>query len=348
MNAAVPSLLNWDSLEHAFGAPVLDAVFKQQPQDFHVDEVLGFEPDGAGEHLLLQVEKTGLTTFEAQALLARHYNAAVRDTAFSGMKDKQGVTRQWFSVPARAAAAPAAPPEHAQLRVLRAERNSRKLRRGAHRANRFRIVLRAPSGDVAAARERLQLLAQHGVPNYFGVQRFGHAEGNVPQALAWFRGALQPARAQRSLLLSAARSYLFNVHLSARVRAQTWHTAIPGDVMALAGSASTFAASRASAEELAQRLAEFDIHVTGPLWGKGPLAVSDDALHGESRLAEMYPDLCAGLEAHGLEQERRPLRAEVAGLHAEFAPDALVLEFSLARGAYATSVLRELIHLERA
>lgn len=342
MNAAVPTYPAWDSLERAFGAPPLHAVFKHQPADFFVDEIPGFEPDGRGEHLMLHVEKTGLTTFEAQAVLARHFGVALRDTAFAGMKDRQGVTRQWFSVPARRDVDPHAL-QHPGMTLLHCARNSRKLRRGSHKGNRFRIVLRNAAGDRAATLERIATIAARGVPNYFGAQRFGRGEANVPAAVAWFRGETSPARPQRSLLLSAARSFLFNTCLSRRVRDGSWQCWIDGDVMALAGSASTFASARASADELTRRLDAFDIHPTGPLWGKGEPATSGEALARESMLAVEFPELCNGLALHGLEHERRPLRLQVNGLQAQFDGDACVLEFSLARGAYATSVLRELL-----
>jgi tRNA pseudouridine13 synthase len=317
--------MTWDTLAHAFG----------------------FEPDGSGEHLLVHIEKTGLTTFDAQSILARHFRVALRDTAFAGMKDKQGITRQWFSVPARKDAA-AETLQHPALRVLHSARNSRKLRRGVHKANSFRIVLRNVTGDTAAALERVRELSLRGVPNYFGAQRFGRDEANVPAALSWFRGDTTPSRTERSLLLSAARSYLFNALLSSRVRAGTWDSWIDGDLMALAGSASTFASARATAEDLRRRLAEMDIHATGPLWGRGDLPVTGAALAQEAALAEQYPALCAGLALHGLEQERRPLRTQIHALQANFDNGNLVLEFSLGRGAYATAVLRELVNLESA
>lgn len=346
MNTAVSALVKWNALERAFGAPVLRAGFKLEPADFQVNEQLGFEPDGSGEHLLVAIEKTGLTTFEAQAILAQHFRVPLRDTAFAGMKDKQGITRQWFSVPVGKDALAAESLQHPQLRVLHSARNSRKLRRGSHKGNSFRIVLRHPAGDEAAVHARVRLLAERGVPNYFGVQRFGRNEHNVPAALAWFRGEAAPARQQRGLFLSAARSYLFNIQLSRRVRDRTWDTWLAGDLMALAGSASTFACSRATPDELRRRLGEFDIHATGPLWGKGQPAVTSEALLQESALEGQYPELCAGLVAQGLEQERRPLRAQVQQLQANFTAEGLILEFSLARGAYATSVLRELVDME--
>jgi tRNA pseudouridine13 synthase len=264
------------------------------------------------------------------------------------MKDRQGITRQWFSVPARKDSPAAAALQHPRLRVLRSARNSRKLRRGVHKGNRFRIVLRDALGDRDAVVQRVRELSLRGVPNYFGAQRFGHGEANVPAALTWFRGETSPTRTERSLLLSAARSYLFNVQLSSRVRDGSWDNWIDGDVMALAGSASTFASAKATPEELRGRLEEMDIHATGPLWGRGELPVTGTALLQERSLAEQFPALCAGLAAHGLEQERRPLRTPVNDLQARFEGADLVLAFSLGRGAYATSVLRELVHLESA
>lgn len=346
MNSISTPLPQWKALERAFGEPALRVAFKQQLADFRVEEQLGFEADGAGQHLLLFIEKTGLTTFDAQDILARHFRVPLRDTAFAGMKDKMGITRQWFSVPLGAGADIPADIDHPQLRVLHSMRNSRKLRRGSHRGNDFHIVLRNPVGDRDSLVQRAHLIAERGVPNYFGAQRFGRNENNVPEALAWFRGETTPMRQQRSLLLSATRSYLFNALLSRRVQQGSWNAWIAGDLMALAGSASSFACSRATPEDLQRRLAEFDIHATGALWGRGEPPVTEDALVLERDLAEHYPELCAGLVMHGLEQERRPLRAEVKNLQVRIAGDEAVVEFSLARGTYATSVLRELVHME--
>lgn len=337
---------SWKTLHHAWGSPLLTATFKGQPEDFYVEEELGFEPDGAGEHLFLNIEKRGLSTFEAQSLLARHFRVPAKDIAYAGMKDKQGITRQWFSVHVRKEATPDTDLQHPQLRILRAERNSRKLRRGTHSGNRFRIVLRNPVGDRDACLARLQTVAAGGVPNYFGGQRFGRREDNTERALQWFRGETSPGRQERSLILSAARSYLFNAVLAERVGGGNWNSSLEGDVMALAGTGSTFAAERATAEELETRLQTLDIHPTGPMWGRGLPAAKGAALVLETRIISQYPELSAGLEAQGLVQERRPLRLVVANLQGSFSADALIIEFSLGRGAYATAVLREVVTTE--
>lgn len=344
-SAAKPDM-TMTALAHVFGGPVMTAAFKQQPADFLVTEVLGFEPDGSGEHLCVEIEKSGLTTFEAQALLARHFGVPLRDTAFAGMKDRQGITRQWFSLRLTRAPDRSDSFSHPRMRLLRSVRNSRKLRRGCHQGNRFRILLREPTGARDEILQRLADIAARGVPNYFGEQRFGRYGDNVEQALAWFAGGPVPARELRSLYLSAARSYLFNACLSTRVSTGSWDQCLDGEELVLAGSASHFPAARASADELQERLQRFDIHPSGPLWGKGENPVSGAVLALETALATAHPELCTGLVTHGLVQERRALRLQVAQLGGEFVPEGLLLDFALDKGSYATTVLRELATTE--
>ena len=63
----------------------------------------------------------------------------------------------------------------------------------------------------------------------------------------------------------------------------------------------------------------------------------------EAEVAAHEPELCAGLEREGLRQERRPLRLPVQDLQGAWTDDdTLELAFTLARGGYATSVLREI------
>ncbi len=159
-----------------------------------------------------------------------------------------------------------------------------------------------------------------------------------------FQGRRIKDRNTRSLYLSAARSWLFNALLAERVRAGNWNHAIPGDAMLLAGSNSYFVAEAGDAE-IEPRLAAFDIHPSGPLWGRGTLATAGQALELERRLPVAHPVLCRGLEKAGLDQARRALRLVVPDLESELdtAAATLILDFSLPPGSYATTVLRELI-----
>lgn len=328
----------------AHGDAVLSAGIRSTPDDFFVEELPGFEPSGAGEHLLLTIEKRGMNTVFAAKRLAQWARVPEMSVSYAGLKDRHAVTRQRFSVHLPKKQAPdIAALESDELRVLEHTWHSRKLPRGALAGNRFVLVLRDVEGDREAIGQRLQSIAERGVPNYFGEQRFGRGGDNVAQALAMFAGR-RVRREERTLLLSAARSELFNRVLAARVHAGNWDSALEGEVWSLAGSRSVFGPEPFT-DELARRLAEFDIHPSGPLWGRGELrsraAVAElevQALTADDALA-----LRAGLESAGLEQERRALRLRPADPCWHWLDDSsLQLSFSLPPGAYATVVLAEL------
>lgn len=331
-------------LPRAHGEAVLSAAIRTTPEDFLVEELPGFEPSGSGEHLLLTVEKRGMNTAFAAKRLAQWARVPEMAVSYAGLKDRHAVTRQRFSVHLPRKIAPdLAALEASDFRVLEHAWHSRKLPRGALAGNRFVLVLRGVQAEREAIERRLQSIARHGVPNYFGEQRFGRKGDNVAQALAMFAGR-RVRREERTLLLSAARSELFNRVLAARVRAGSWNVGLDGEVWSLDGSRSVFGPEPYS-EELARRLAAFDIHPSGPLWGRGELRSRGEAAAVELR--ELAGDdalaLRAGLEAAGLEQERRPLRLRPGDLTWRWpADDALELVFTLPPGAYATVVLAEL------
>ncbi|MBL8296898.1 MAG: tRNA pseudouridine(13) synthase TruD [Rhodanobacteraceae bacterium] len=328
-------------LPYAFGVPPLRARLRMQPEDFFVDEDLGFEPDGSGEHVFVRVEKRAANTEWVAKQIARFAGVAPEAVSYAGLKDRHAVTRQTYSV---------ALPVKRDLawdtllsddfRVLDAQRHGRKLRRGALKRNRFRIVLREVAGDRAAAEARLQLIAVRGVPNYFGEQRFGRDGSNAARAQAMFDGRRLP-RHERSLLLSAARAQIFNAVLATRVQRGDWDQAMAGDVWMLDGSHSIFGPEVITAE-LESRLAIGDVHATGPLWGCGSLRSTGVAAELEVAAADMYSALARGLEAAGLNQERRSLRLRVQELGFAWDGDTLVVSFALPAGCYATTLLREL------
>jgi tRNA pseudouridine13 synthase len=329
-------------IESAFahGGPPLQGFLRASAEDFEVEEVLGFEPEGSGEHAFVLIEKRHANTEWVARQLAQAAAVSLMSVGFSGLKDRHAVTRQTFSVhlPGREG------PDWTALgiegvRVLSASRHSRKLKRGVHRANHFRIRLTRVTGNRAAADKRLGLIAKHGVPNYFGEQRFGREGGNLVSARSLFSGA-RMGRSERSFALSAARSHLFNCVLSERVDGNSWNQALDGEVWMLGGTHSIFGPQPLD-EELLQRLNRFDIDPTGPLWGQGELRSSGMVAEIEHRIAA-ESGFAAGLEAADLRQERRSLRVRPAGFLANWeSDDSLLLEFSLPSGCFATSVVRE-------
>lgn len=330
----------------AHGAPVARAVLKASAEDFQVDEVLDIPLSGSGEHLWLWVEKRELNTEEAARRLARAAGVPLRTVSYAGLKDRQALTRQWFSLHLPGKADPVLDAaEDDQLRILQRTRHGRKLQRGAHSANGFTLRLTGLQGDHAALDARLQRIAAEGVPNYFGLQRFGFRGGNLHDARSFAeRGELPVPRNQRSRLLSTARSYLFNRVLAERVAAGTWDRAQVGDLLAFTDSRSFFMAGEAECVD--PRLAELDLHPTGPLWGQGASPAGGIAQGLEQALAGAEPALAAWLANAGLEQERRILRLPIGRLTWHYPGlDVLQLEFVLPAGCFATVMVRELVEL---
>ena len=339
------------ALARAHGAPPVTGVLRREPDDFRVDEELGFEPEGSGPHHWLLVRKTGCTTAYAARVLAARYGVPVRDVGFSGLKDRHAETTQWFTVPDRGSVGdpPADPGEVADgVRIVRAVRGRRKLRRGAHAGNRFAIAVRGVEGDRRAFADRVVRVARAGVPSYFGPQRFGRDGGNVAAAAGMLRGeAKPPGRLARGLYLSAGRSLLFNRVLHRRVEAGAWNTYLPGDAVVIAGRRRALApgASPREGGPASDWVAAVRAHPTGPLWGRGARdGVAGEALALESAALAGCEGWQAGLEAAGLAADRRALRIVPSDLEWEGTADGgLVVRFSLPRGAYATAVLRELV-----
>lgn len=324
----------------------IKGVFKQQPEDFRVDEVLGFEPTGRGEHLLLEVEKRGMNTRDAARRIARLLSLPEKQVGYCGLKDRHGVTRQWFSAPFPGQGLPDRElVADDRFRVVTVARHHRKLRRGAHRGNRFEIRIRDVTGSRDLADSRLRETAANGVPNFFGPQRFGSS--NLAQADQLFRGGLaRLTRIGRGLLISAARSAIFNEVLDRRVRERSWNTLCPGEAAVLDGSSSYFRIGDVD-DELRRRCAELDVHPSGPLYGAGENPASGQVGRLEAAVFEAFPLRCEGLRRCGLRMERRALRLRVSGLAWEWLDaDGLLLKFDLPRGGYATSVLQHLGQVE--
>jgi tRNA pseudouridine13 synthase len=333
------------SMAYAWGKPAARGRMRQHPEDFQVTEIPLLEPDGAGEHVWLWIRKRNENTLDVAGQLAEFAGVHPRQVSFAGLKDRNAVTEQWFSVQLPGRDEPCWEDLNADtLTVLRHARHSRKLRRGALKGNTFRITLRAMEGAPGALEQRLAVIAREGVPNYFGVQRFGRDGSNLQTAARLFGNPkLRLSRNKRSLALSAARALLFNQVLSARVDAGNWNLPLAGDAMQLHGSHSYFIAASVDAD-LLKRAASQDVHPTGPLHGRGAAPVQGACRELETGVLADHAGWCAGLEAAGLQQDRRALRLGVADLCWQWESSAvLVLTFSLPAGSYATSVLREAV-----
>ena len=327
----------------AYGAPIASGVLRAEAEDFVVEEELGFEPAGSGAHLLLKVRKRNANTRWVARELTRLAGCRPADAGYAGLKDRRAVAVQWFSVPRPRAAVDWREPRGGEFEVLEVHEHTRKLPRGALAGNRFAVRIRAPRGDGGELGERLAprlaAIAQRGVPNYFGAQRFGRDGSNL-QRLGTPLQRLP--RDQRGFVLSAARSVIFNALLAARVTEGSWERLRRGDLANLEGRGSIFPVATVDGE-LLERCRRLEIHPSGPLWGEGDPASVAEVLELESTVAERYPDAAAACVAAGMVQERRSLRVAVRELRCEEEAQAVRIHFRLARGCFATAVLAELI-----
>lgn len=370
------AVTNSSDLPQPMKPPIKQALYKAKPEDFVVNERLEVDFTGEGEHLWLHIKKSGINTAYLAKLLSEWADIPLRDVGYSGLKDRQALTTQWFSLrlPKKQKPdsdfAPVDIKEHETVKIIAEHWHNKKLNRGTHNANQFVITLRdiefakdQTLGDKSFVEQHLQTISETGVPNYFGPQRFGFGGNNIREALNLFARRLKSTssakkknkrksavREQNSMELSAARSLIFNQILAARVQDGSWNTGLNGEVFNLNGSGSIFASEHMD-ETLQARLASGDIHPTAVMWGAGNNKVAGDAAELENTVVQqdaLLAALATGLEQREVKAQRRALRLPVEDLSWRWADEqdgeqTLVLSFTLTTGSFATSVLASVV-----
>jgi tRNA pseudouridine13 synthase len=325
----------------AWGAAVATAKQRSVPADFQVEEQLALHPLATGAQQLLEVTKVDQNTVWVAEAIAAHAGVALNAIAYCGLKDRHAQTRQWFSLPAMARAIDWSALALEGVTITPAGYLRYPLRRGDHLANRFTLTLREVAGDRQAIDTRLEQIAGHGVPNYFGPQRFGQQGGNLLLAEQLFAGE-RLSRHLRSLALSAARSYLFNRLLALRVTANCWLKPISGDRLQPADEGLMVAWQGSSEQQAA--LERGDLTLVGWLCGDSSSRSRDKALAFEEQAVAGFDHWVAGLAAARLRVEWRPLRLRASELRWQWLDTTtLQIGFTLPAGGYATTLLRELL-----
>jgi tRNA pseudouridine13 synthase len=332
-------------LNYLYGKPTATGQYKQQYEDFVVTEHLGFELTGEGEHVLVYLQKRDCNTIFVAEQLAKYVGISTKLVSYAGLKDRQAITTQWFSLHMPGQQTPDFSGfDLANCQILKVTRHNKKLKIGALKGNYFKIILR----DLTAQSEiesKLALIKQHGVPNYFGEQRFGRGENNITQAINWAKGAITVKdRKKRGFYLSAARSAIFNDIVSKRIEQQLHKTVIDGDILQLAQRSSWFVAQTDELALLQARLENGEINVTAPMMGDSPLGTQFKALEFEQECLENWSEFYDLFKKERVETARRSLLLRADQLNWQWLDcHSLELDFYLPSGCYATSVIRELI-----
>jgi len=338
-------------LNFLHGKPVSTGLLRNQKSDFKVFEQLPFSPCGEGEHLYIHIRKTGANTVFVARELAKYFKIKEQLVSYAGLKDRFAVTEQWFGVHVPGKQEYDLSNLNIEgVEVLSYKRHNKKLRTGALTGNRFELILRDVT-ELKALHERWQSIVLHGVPNYFGEQRFGIDGGNIDKALALFSGTKVKDKKKRGMYLSAARSIIFNAIINERIKGDVFSKVQVGDVLMLAGTQSVFHLDEID-PSIAQRFNEKDIDITASMWGAGELMTTGEPKLLEQQVADNHSEFSQGLPRFGLKQERRRIRLVIQNADIDVLPcetssndavSTVKISFFLAAGSYATTVLRELI-----
>ncbi|MDK2742020.1 MAG: tRNA pseudouridine(13) synthase TruD [Nitrospira sp. BO4] len=323
------------------------------PEDFQVEERPLYLPCGEGEHLYVTITKRNLSTPDLVRRLSSSLGIKAQAIGVAGLKDARAVTTQMVSLQG------ITPDQVSNVKIddtllslgiLGRHRN--RLRTGHHGGNRFRLVIRQVAGHaVEAVPAILHQLRARGVPNYFGPQRQGKAGDNYQIGAALLHDARRREKMNRSTriwYLNAYQSFLFNRLLARRI--DQIDRIFVGDWAMKLENGACFHVDNAENEQ--PRAARFEISPTGILFGSRVSWASGQPGQIEQEvIAEVGTTkeaLIAAAKACGFRGERRALRVPLADLEWSLSGDALTISFSLPPGAYATSVLRELMKVSPA
>ncbi len=332
-----------DNFSWLYGKPSSQGRIKVQPEHFVVKESLGFDFAGTGEHFMVKIRKTGENTKYVVNELAKACGVKSRDVSWAGLKDRHAVTEQWLSVHLPGKPDPDLTQfvaEHPGVEVLETARHDKKLRPGDLVGNWFQLRLSEldKPDDVVV---RLEQVKSQGVPNYFGEQRFGHNGNNVVKARAWGNDEFRVRdKSKRSFYLSAARSWLFNLVLSARIEQGKVHTVLAGDWLQ---AEAEHCIAEFIIPELQSKVDNGELAITAPMMGDNALPTTADAEAMEMSIAEQEPLLLKLIRDNRMRHERRPLLLKPQQMEWQQKGNDVIVSFALPAGCFATAVVRELM-----
>ena len=334
------------NLAYYHGKPASTGQIKLKCEDFFVQEVMGFEPSGEGEHEWLFIEKNNLNTQELIEYIAKASNTPVKDIGYSGLKDKQAITQQWLSLYRPGLASIKWEQiEIPNIKILKATRHTKKLKIGTHKQNYFKIVINLTNANFEDIKTKVDQIKQLGFINYFGEQRFGNKAKNGTNARKWLQKKKKISRSKRSLFISTLRSEFFNESLSLRVLKAMWLTPTQDDYFVLQNSNSFFKYNKSDSQLYNQRLKTMDISLSHALIGNQKKQAFN---RFENELfTHSFKDVLENLIAMRVNAQQRSIRGEAIDLICDIDEQKMqiVLKFSLSKGQYATSLIRGIINI---
>ncbi|GAA8320316.1 tRNA pseudouridine(13) synthase TruD [Helicobacter pylori] len=214
--------LNFMPLLHAYNHASIDFHFNPSARDFCVHEVPLYEFSNTGEHAVIQVRKSGLSTLEMLQIFSQILGVRIAELGYAGLKDKNALTTQFISLPKKYTPLLEKNTHNLQernLKILSLNYHHNKIKLGHLKGNRFFMRFKKMTPLNAQKTEQvLEQIAQFGMPNYFGSQRFGKFNDNHQEGLKILQNQTKFAHQKlNAFLISSYQSYLFNALLSKRL-----------------------------------------------------------------------------------------------------------------------------------
>ena len=180
--------------------PGIGGILRSNPEDFHVTEIAEHQYTD-GKYLICTLEKKNWDQQRAVKEIAKRLRISGKRIGFSGTKDKSAITKQFISiydVTPEAVSALSIADMHLEPCGYR----QTPLSLGDLLGNRFEIIVRNLSNadSLTAQTDAINAVVKTGLPNYFGIQRFGAKrpithkvgleilKGDYEQAVAVFVG----------------------------------------------------------------------------------------------------------------------------------------------------------------
>ena len=325
--------------------PGIGGEIKDEPGHFVVEEIPLYEPSGQGDHIFVRLTREGWTTRRLARALAVLFELREVDVGYAGLKDKQALVTQTVSLylPAVDEASAAGHIEEAlPVRVLWARRHQRKLKTGHLLGNHFTILLKGPDREGPAwADDIAEALKSGGLPNYYGPQRFGIGGENIRRGREALEGRGPRRHWLRRFMLSAYQAFLFNAWLAERISVGLFDRLLNGDVAKKTDTGGLFEIEDSERER--PRFEAGEITYTGPIYGGRMRWAGGQAGDLERNILERFKVTVDMLRRARLDGSRRPAKLFISDLTVRPDPVGLSFSFSLPKGAYATTVLREFI-----
>jgi tRNA pseudouridine13 synthase len=320
-------------------------VLKHENSDFFVEEIPAYEACGEGNFLYVSLEKRGLSHGRLVQHLCSSLGVKERDLGWAGMKDTHAHTRQVISLPIECADRVESL-EREDCSVLWSKAHTNRLKRGHLHGNFFRVRVRDVCPDaLVRSRKIADFLSPVGVPNYFGVQRFGRGGGNVEEGLSLLNSLAEGRRLKKGfrteIRVNAVQSWLFNRLVARRMSEDSFDRALQGDVLKKRETGGMFTAEDPAVES--HRVQKGEISITGPIYGRKMWWPDDEAKLLEEDVLEESGLAMEIFERAGkvLRGTRRPIHLWPTDVSIEAEDEDLLFSFTLPSGAYATVFLRE-------